>query len=816
MAARRVSSPVYSGDVRDVVTDGGPGVPGPLAHAGTGPARRNRTPWPRFPLWGLLLGLLCAFKPALASIPWPELDRFIARPVSRAVLAADGRLLGVGRLEEGLEREWVDLADLPPAVVAIFLAAEDRRFYLHGGVDLRAILRSALQNARAGKTVAGASTVSMQLARLIVPHGQGLSGKVSEALRALCLEARLSKKRILELWLNNLPFGSNLEGLASASRRRFGHRPESLAVEEALLLAQVPRSPARYDPGIPSNRERVLESAQILATRAAVHVDQATLVAAVERAVAHRTRPPARGIAPHFVRAVLARLPEGSSPVTSESLSLKVATGGPDRGPVETALSPPLQERALELLGMAVTEHLDRRIETGAVLVLDNRSGEVLAWVGSHDFGDEAASGQLDGVLVRNQCGSTLKPFLYALALERGYSPAAILPDIPTVFGSRDAYIPMNFNRRFNGPVRLRVALASSLNVPAVWLLERLGVAAFEDWLVSLGLFSVVASRGTHGLPLALGAVDISLAELVRAFALFPRGGRPLPVCLPLPKAPDGAENPTTPLISPQNAWLICDILSDQGSRYTGFGARDLPPDAPPVMIKTGTANQFRHIWALGASEGYTVGVWMGSFHGTTVIGETGSSVPAGIVRALLMDLSRNQKSAGASWPRPPAPLEAVALCALSGQRAGPDCPHRVREYLLPADIPPSCTWHRGGQVLLPDEFRVWAMDRRRQASSSGETREGARIRRPLSGSVFYATRSPDSPASAPSAEIRLETVGFAPAARVIVNGSLCGTLDSSGRIFIKTGCGRVELCVEDARGQRDCIWYEVLAGAGS
>ena len=584
-------------------------------------------------------------------------------------------------------------------------------------------------------------------------------------------------------------------------------------------MALMPRSPARYNPAIASNRERVLEAASALAIRAGVPCQRSALETAIGHALDHRSRPSTRSIAPHFVRAVLAG---SAGPRTeaalagSQSHPPDTSRVHPDRGPIQTSLSPPVQERALELLGMALAEHRGKRIETGAVLVLDNHSGDILAWVGSHDFSDESASGQLDGVLVRNQCGSTLKPFLYALALERGYSPAAILPDIPTVFGSRDAYIPMNFNRRFNGPVRLRVALASSLNVPAVWLLERLGVAAFEDWLVSLGMESVASSRGTHGVPLALGAVDISLAELVRAFALFPRGGKALPAVYPMSGTGEIDAGESASLLSPQSAWLICDMLADQGSRYTGFGASQLPAKAPPIMMKTGTANQFRHIWALGATERYSAGVWMGSFHGTTVIGETGSSVPAEIVRTLLMELSRDVPPAESAWPRIPRSLIPRDICTLSGLLAGPDCPHRGREYFPSGQTPAACTWHRGDQVQLPDEYRAWAMDRHRLASSSGEAPEGARIRRPLPGSVFYTLPANQAQESKPLAEIRLETVGFAPAARVFVNGSPYDTLDSSGRIFIKTGFGRVELSVEDSLGQRDVVWYEVLAGAGS
>jgi penicillin-binding protein 1C len=722
--------------------------------------------------------------------PYPELDAYRNRSWGLVLEDRNGVTLRVLPADDGVKREWAGLGEFPPGVLRVFLRAEDRRFYLHPGVDPAAALAAAWRNLRAGRVVSGASTVTMQLARLIRSRGSGFGRKLNEAWDALRLEARLSKKAILELWLNGIPFGSNVEGLPAMARFRFGRPLARLDDAGALLLAVVPRNPSRYDPAL--NPEAAALAAERLSRRLRLGLDPELLRARALEAAGGSGSDGAPFRAPHFTARLGAFL-EGSGARRARS-TLDLA----------------LQEYAEGLLEAEIAGLSGNRVSNGAILVLENDSGAVRAYVGSRSWEDDEHSGKIDGVRVRNQPGSCLKPFLYALALDSGFSAADILPDIPSVFGAGEAYIPSNFNNRFNGPVRFRVALASSLNIPAVYLLERLGVDAFEGYLADLGFASVAANRGNHGTGLALGNAEVSLEELVRAFAAFPRGGLPAPLRL-LEPSPSGAGLPEAAVsaprvMSPQAAWLVADILSDRQSRFTGFGPAPGLVTPFPSMFKTGTANQYQHIWALGATRRYTVGVWMGNFSGETVVGRTGSSIPARLASELLAFIesregpeparpeSAPQLSAHAGGP--PPGLAEREICAFSGMPRGPLCGGTLREW-FPSGIPalPACDWHRGGDPVYPPEYRSWLVERSRTGSAASS--RSAYIRLPLEGAVFYL--DPSQPED--SQALRIETAGFGGEALVYADGALAGTLNRAGVVMLPLGRGPHEVRVEDGNG---------------
>jgi len=768
----------------------------------------------------VLLALLAPFFLVPALLPFPELDAYRARPCSTVLTDRNGLVLRVSPLADGLKREWAPLERIPEGSVRIFIQAEDRRFYFHPGIDPLAILRSAWQNARSGRVVSGASTISMQLARLVKPHGSGLGGKLGEAWDALRVEARLSKRDILELWLNGIPFGGNVEGLPAMARSRFGRAVEELDDTRAALLAVVPRRPALYDPA--RDPAASAEAAYQLARRAKLGLSEVSLLEAAEDAHAlSLSGGTALFKAPHFTTRILSEI---------------VSSGwhGTNATTIQTTLELELQTYAEELLGIGLEPLRERRVSTGAVLAIDNATGEVLVYVGSADWNDAGSGGQIDGIRVENQPGSCLKPFLYALAFDKGFLPNEILPDIPTVFGGREAYIPSNFNRRFNGPVRIRVALASSLNIPAVYLLERLGVRNFEDYLVSLGFGSVAKTRGTHGTGLALGNAEVSLEELVRAFSAFPRGGS-VPVlrflaagnheALSPPAAATPAPAPaapTTPAPAPRMsawaAWTVADILSDKASRFVGFGGAPSMKTPFPAMFKTGTANQFQHIWALGATSRFTVGVWMGNFSGETIVGKTGSSTPAALAAELLKALeesrgtgdlagsggrtlagdgpARNALAGNTPAGEPPANTVSVELCPLSGMKVTASCTGTVMERLPRDRMPSACDWHRGSHLVYPPEYRSWLLGRRR-AGTSPEPSSQATITRPAAGSLFWLDASFPSDAQG----LRLETSGFASGASVHMDDAFIGVLDDAGSLLLPLTRGRRTLFVEDDRG---------------
>jgi penicillin-binding protein 1C len=569
-------------------------------------------------IFTIVFACFCILYGIFRFTPYPELKTYQNRSYGFAVLDRHNRLLRVFPAEDGVKREWVALDEIPADILRIFIRAEDRRFYIHPGVDPAAVIAASLRNFRAGRTVSGASTITMQLARMIKPGRHRLQGKVSEAFDALRLEARLSKKKILELWINNIPFGSNIEGLSSASRARFGRTIDQLDDVRTLLLAVIPRRPDLYDPA--REPAMAVPAALALSRRSRLNLDEAFLwEAAAEAAPDILTDVKIPFHAPHFTN--------------------RINNSGNFFAPVHTTLDLDLQQYAEKQLAFELALLKSNRVSNGAILAIDNTSGSVLIYVGSASWFDDASSGKIDGIQILNQPGSCLKPFLYALALEKGFLPNDILPDIPTVFGSSEAYSPSNFNRRFNGPVRFRLALASSLNVPAVYLLEQLGVGSFEDWLVELGFESIETVRGNSGVGLALGNAEVSLEELTKAFAVFPRSGKSLSLrFIETPELQPEAQQ----LMSPYSAWVIADILSDRASRFTGLGTAQTLATEFPSMFKTGTTNQFQHIWALGATARYTVGVWLGNFSGETVIGRTGSSIPAIIAADILRALEQS------------------------------------------------------------------------------------------------------------------------------------------------------------------------------
>jgi len=722
-------------------------------------------------------------------LPFPELNSFKNRSWGTVISDRNGIVLRVLPADNGVKREWVPLGEIPPGAVRIFIRAEDRRFYFHLGIDLFSLAASFYRNLRAGRTVSGASTITMQLARLVRPHSGGLRGKIVEAWDAIRLEAKLSKKEILELYLNSIPFGSNIEGLAAITRARFGSSVRELDDNRAALLASVPKRPLFYDPAL--NPEAAVSAAMALSARCRLGLREEELRRAVKEAAlpgAGQDDPRAPFFAPHFTE------------------RLKMVSGTDLKSNVLSTIDLALQLYAEEELALEISLLSAKRISNGAILAIENETGAVRVYVGSGSWFNEGASGKIDGVRFRAQPGSCLKPFLYAMALDAGFSPNEIMPDLPTVFGSREAYVPSNFNNRFNGPVRLRIALASSLNIPAVYVLERLGVRTFEEYLVSLGFDSILETMGTHGTGLALGNAEVSLEEMVRAFSVFPRMGTPAQLRWAEDEKPEQA---VPPVMSPYAAWMIADILSDRSSRFVGFGPA--PTLATPFesMFKTGTANQFQHIWALGATKRFTVGVWMGNFSGETVIGSTGSSIPARIAAKLLSVLEEsigyeNSQGKGRTLsriienlagPLPPGTAE-VRICALSGMAAGPYCTGLTREFIRNEKIPAACNWHTQAGLFYPSEYRSWLSERFR---SGGVRQEGSgRIRTPVTGAVFYL--DPSLPAEAQA--LRVETSGFSSSALLFADGELLGSLNHAGVYALPLSRGRHSITVVDTEAE--------------
>ena len=677
---------------------------------------------------------------AAALIPLASVGHWLTRPLPSALLRASapglvlldraGLPLRSTRAGDGSLRRWVPLAELDPDVIAAFLAVEDRRFYAHHGVDPRALLRAAVDDIRAGRIVSGGSTITMQLARLLRPGPASRTwrGKAVQALWALRLERQLPKQAILEQYLNRVPLGQGAVGVEAAAGLYFGAHATELSLGQAALLAGLARAPSSDNPLVSPRRASARRAAALYRLVLAGYASSRTADRAWAEPVVVRG---AGGgfLAPHFTTRVAQWQERDDSTLAA--------------GAVRTSLDLPLQLTLEAEVRHTVETLADRGASQAAAVVLDNATGEVLAWVGSPDFWADTA-GQVDMVTSPRQPGSALKPFLYALAFDRGYTPASILPDIARVYQtSTGPYSPRNYDRRFHGPVRAREALASSYNLPAVDLASRVGVGGLLHLLRESGFTSLGRSAEYYGLGLALGNGDVTLLELANGYRALANGGvwRPWRWRAASPGEP---VEPGRRVVSERSAAQVLDILDDPVARIPGFGI-ETPLDFPfPVAAKTGTSRHFTDNWAVGAAGGFTVAVWVGNFSGRPMDGVSGVSGAGPLLHRAVLATAR--RHAPGVLPSPEAAgAVAVSICRLSGLRATARCPAAV-EWFAPGTAPERpCDWHRADGIALPAEFAEWAQQTAGAAAEAHEappslTRmadAGFRILSPQEGDVY-------------------------------------------------------------------------------
>lgn len=507
-----------------------------------------------------------------------------------------GDLLAAALTDDDKWRLRTRLDHVNPDLLRAIIEKEDRWFPYHPGVNVAAVLRAGWSNLVTGRRTSGASTITMQLARMLEPDARSYPVKFREMLRAVQLELRFSKQEILERYLSLLPMGGNIEGVASASWIYFNRPPEKLSLLQSVALSLIPNNPNRL------RLDRDAAPLQRMARRwlrrfGEDHTFTETeLRAAMEEGLTPaRLAPPRR--APHF----------------SQVIRERSGSRGDHDDLVTTTLDPAVQDVAERMLANHVQRIAADGVRNGAVLVLDNDSMTVAAWCGSADFDDVANRGQVDGVRAVRSPGSTLKPFLYARAFDEGaLTPLMRLLDIPGDFGG---YIPENFDATFSGDVTVRDALLRSLNVPAVRELARQGVGPFIGWLAAAGFSTIAAEREKLGLSLILGGCGVTLEQLTRATSMFARQGRLGSPRMRAMNGPTRSEDAGSQLLSPDAAYLVTDILAMHDRP-------DLPADLratsrlPRFAWKTGTSYGKRDAWAVGWNARYTIGVWMGNFSG--------------------------------------------------------------------------------------------------------------------------------------------------------------------------------------------------------
>ena len=614
---------------------------------------------------GLLVATLASLSPVPERLPPAGAGELEARYVDRR-----GELLSVTYENQWNLHDRIPLHEIPEILTEAFVTAEDKRFYSHQGVDGYARFHAAWTNLTSLRAVRGASTITEQVVRMIHPRPRTLWSRWIEGFEAMRLERSFEKAEILEFYLNQVPYARMRRGVRQAAREYFDRDLDTLSPKETLALAVLVRSPSRLD--LKKGTEAIEKPVQRLAAR--LH---------------------ARGVLSDLE---LWRIEEEPLRVTPSELRIDAAhfvARIPDDGgaSVVTTLDGSLQRRAQQLLDRQIASLVDRGVTDGAVLVVDHETDEILVWANGGGFTQEEG-GQIDMVTVPRQPGSTLKPFAYALALERGWTAATVLVDEPIAEAvGNGLHNFRNYSRHYYGPIRLREALGNSLNVPAIKTIQFTGRVELFELLGELGVSSLTEHPDFYGDGLALGNGELSLYELVSAYTVLARGGvrRPLKG-----KSEGGVGREEHRVLSVETSSLIADILSDPEARALEFGRSSVLTLPLQTAVKTGTSSDYRDAWTVGFTHRYTVGVWMGNLDRKPMHEVTGSIGPALVFRALLAELHRNREGKPLYLSRK---LRQIAICRESGALPSESCP-RAMEWFRPETGPEAlCPLHSGGLV---------------------------------------------------------------------------------------------------------------------
>ncbi len=560
----------------------------------------------------------------------------------------------------------VALSEISPWLIAAAVAAEDKRFFSHAGVDAQAVLRAAWQNVTDGKVVSGASTITQQLVRAIEPRPKTLWGKASEAWDALMLERSLTKEEILGDYFNLLELGNLTQGVEAASLFYFGVNAADVSLAQAAFLAGLAKSPTYYNPlkhfSRAQKRQRYVLKRML--DEGFINGEMYSLAVAEPVELRAQARP---FDAPHFTRLLRPLIAQETADVMS-------------------TLDRELQLYAEGLVKNYISRMKEENVTSAAVVVLENATGAVLAYVGSADFYDEIHHGQVDGVRALRQPGSALKPFAYALAFEKGLlTPAALLTDEDTFF--EGGFRPRNYDETFHGRVSARTALASSYNIPAVKAAELTGAPALLALLRSAGLSSLYKPADFYGLGLALGNGEVRLLELTNAYALLARGGVYRPVMLataPLITLPGKDAR----ILAENTAYLVTDILKDNNARAPAFGLNSALSVPFELAAKTGTSKDYKDNFTVAYTPRWTIGVWVGNFDASSMQKVSGITGAGPIMHDLAVYL--NEKYPSAPFQTPSGVMRALA-CTQSGLLAGSSCKHTKEEVFLTDKLPAVC-----------------------------------------------------------------------------------------------------------------------------
>ncbi|MBE2284737.1 MAG: penicillin-binding protein 1C [Prosthecobacter sp.] len=669
--------------------------------------------------------------PALAAagwwgVPWlVPLPEALLKPATSSTryLARDGTPLR-HLLDENGHRSAppVTFAEIPQPLVHALLAAEDKRFFSHGGIDLFAIARAVRDNARSGRVVSGASTVHQQLIKNTTP-GTGkrtLWVKLVEALRARHLAMSWSHDEVFAAYVNRISFGNLMTGAATAASGYF-HKPlGDLTPAECALLAALPQSPARLNPfrnlnAVLPRQRRILDQMHALGWLS----DEQHRVALDQSIVLQRF---SGGFeAPHAV---------------------EMLRGEARSSTIRTTLDATLQQHVETIIAQRLEALKGRHVSHGAVVVIENATGAVLALAGSRDF-FASDGGQLNGAWAPHSPGSAMKPFTYEIAFERGAMPASIVADLPIEFTTTTSgtYRPENYSLRSYGPMTYRNALGNSLNISAVRVLDSIGGAeTLLPRLRELGLTTLTEDAAHYGLGLTIGNASVRLIELANAYACLARLGRFKPWTLRA-EAPAVEERR---LLGENESWLVADILSDNQAREMSFGSHSVLRLPFKCAVKTGTSSTFRDNWTLGYTPEFTVGVWVGNFDNTPMQDVSGVTGAGPIFRDVMLHLHEKHP---ATWFERPAAVTHARIDPRTGRRLTPQTPPaRVsrEEYFVGGKMPPiaqAADYDTRGRAILPREYAEWVRSSANWlgdlvTTAETDARPMLRITHPIPGTV--------------------------------------------------------------------------------
>lgn len=609
----------------------------------------------------------------------PKPDLYGDMPFSTAIYDQHGRLLRLGLAADGRYRLYTPLEKLAPAAVQGTLLYEDAHFYQHPGVNpLRLVKAFWTTYVRRSRRV-GASTISMQLARIRFGIDSGtLGGKLEQMFRAIQLERHYSKHDILEAYLNLAPYGGNVEGLGTASLVYYGKRPDRLSVVEALSLCVVPQNPAARTPR-PRGGPPELDAARrrLFAMWVAAHPQDAKQAALAALPLDARAPSQLPFYAPHFVQTVESRMPQGY------------------RGALDTGLDLDLQRLVERHARAYVARRRADGIRNTAVLLVDWRDMQVKAMLGSADFSDASIQGQVNGTEAKRSPGSALKPFIYALGLQQGLiQPHTLLKDAPTRFG---IYTPENFEHNFLGPVSATDALVGSRNVPAVNLMASLKPPGFYGLLQQAGI-SELKDEKYYGLALALGGAEVSMEEMLRLYAALPNGGQMRPLVF-APALDDDAA--PVKLLSRESSFITLEMLAEN-PRPDSLEVNTESSDPFPVYWKTGTSYSFRDAWSVGVFGPYVMAVWVGNFDASGNPAFIGREAAAPLFFDLVDALHARVGGFGrfAASPRN-LNVTRVEVCAVTGDLPNRWCPRTTSTWFIPGVSP----------IKVSDVYRRVAID---------------------------------------------------------------------------------------------------------